>query len=70
MRCEDCKSELCLTCNGSGEGLVDGSWCPQCNGAGVRYDMCYHCQECEYRREEAKWEDAKERYYNAKYGRE
>jgi hypothetical protein len=34
---------ICNSCNGSGEGLYDGSTCGSCKGAGS-YDMgCEHC---------------------------
>ena len=27
--------EICTACNGSGEGLHDGSWCETCSGGGT-----------------------------------
>jgi hypothetical protein len=32
---EDDGPEHCSTCNGSGEGMVDGSRCSRCGGSGV-----------------------------------
>ena len=48
MRCPDCKKdepdddepELCTYCNGSGEGMYDGTRCGHCGGRGtMRHDM-------------------------------
>ena len=27
--------ELCSTCNGTGQGQTDGTWCHQCKGRGT-----------------------------------
>ena len=32
------RSSLCPTCNGTGEGQVDGSHCHSCKGSGVAHD--------------------------------
>ncbi len=49
MQCETCEGigytgELCFTCNGSGEGMYDGSRCYACKGKG--YVICA-CEECD-----------------------
>ena len=46
-RCPDCKEddtddgepEICGYCNGSGEGMHDGTRCSYCRGTGVIHDM-------------------------------
>jgi DnaJ-class molecular chaperone len=30
--------DLCQTCNGTGEGMVDGSYCHACKGKGIARD--------------------------------
>jgi len=42
LRCPDCKEpeeddepELCTQCNGSGEGMCDGTRCSSCHGKGT-----------------------------------
>lgn len=37
---------ICSQCNGSGEGMVDGSSCGYCNGKGIIYTGLYICPEC------------------------
>jgi len=42
MECEEqlrekLAGELCINCNGSGEGYVDGSKCSVCKGSGCEY---------------------------------
>jgi DnaJ-class molecular chaperone len=32
---EQFEPDLCATCNGSGEGMYDGSTCSACKGSGV-----------------------------------
>ena len=48
MRCPDCKKdepddsepEICIYCNGSGEGQYDGTRCGYCGGKGtISHDM-------------------------------
>ena len=37
MNCHACEDEgtvICSRCNGSGEGMADGSTCPTCKGSG------------------------------------
>ena len=48
--CRECEGEgrrepLCLKCNGSGEGMVDGSRCLACKGSGV--DGPWECEDCQ-----------------------
>jgi hypothetical protein len=31
---DECEPGICPTCNGSGEGMTDGSVCPTCKGEG------------------------------------
>lgn len=43
--CEDCEDtgkieDLCSECNGSGEGMYDGSVCRNCKGSGVELFDC------------------------------
>ena len=47
MKCEHCEAgratDRCLTCNGSGEDMHDGTKCRDCGGSGVievECDMC------------------------------
>lgn len=35
--------EIGCSCNGSGEGMYDGSTCRYCNGAGTRSMECSNC---------------------------
>lgn len=35
---EDDIEVICSWCNGSGEGLYDGTTCRNCNGKGVEYE--------------------------------
>jgi len=49
MICEDCEgrgylSDYCSQCNGSGEGLHDGSSCSVCKGSGVEKLECKLCK--------------------------
>jgi len=37
-------SDLCTTCNGSGEGMYDGSYCSTCGGSGECDDTCTICE--------------------------
>jgi len=37
--------ELCNHCNGSGEGMVDGSRCVVCGGSSVVPVACEHCDD-------------------------
>jgi hypothetical protein len=67
--CDKCESSLCFTCNGSGEGMHNGAICRECEGQGTLYSLCDACAERAWREEDEAWERAKERYYNAKYGR-
>lgn len=39
--------DLCGACNGSGEGMYDGSTCPVCKGSGSGFSYC----DCELGRE-------------------
>ena len=48
MNCKNCDGNggiegLCGHCNGSGEGIYDGSHCSICRGSGVSYDSCSYC---------------------------
>jgi len=58
-RCETCSGEgfvdrRCLHCNGSGEGMADGTRCPYCRGHGmVRAD----CPDCAHEREPSYWRE-------------
>lgn len=36
---------LCGTCNGSGEGMRDGTYCVSCNGSGEGGNICSECGE-------------------------
>jgi hypothetical protein len=47
--CNECDNtgyieDICGYCNGSGEGLYDGSTCYQCKGKGTEKIVC----ECQY----------------------
>ena len=33
--CKSCEDDLCTNCNGSGEGMYDGSRCYVCKGKGT-----------------------------------
>ena len=52
--CDTCEGEgyledSCGVCNGSGEGMYDGSSCYYCKGSGVEKiecDACGLCNEC------------------------
>lgn len=40
-KCDDgILTEICGTCNGSGEGFFDGSTCLVCKGKGTEKDYC------------------------------
>lgn len=48
MECLTCEGngkmdELCNTCNGSGEGMHDGSHCRICRGEGSKLVQCIEC---------------------------
>lgn len=48
MDCENCEGTgfiegSCGQCNGSGEGMYDGSICGACKGSGVGYEECDEC---------------------------
>ena len=48
MPCDECNGKGCVevrcpTCNGSGEGMYDGSRCRTCKGSGVLTGECPHC---------------------------
>lgn len=47
MTCDDCEEgrvEIhCSTCNGSGEGMADGTICRECRGWGGYVDRCDTC---------------------------
>ncbi len=50
LRCETCGGEgtvdiMCSTCNGSGEGMYDGSRCYTCRGVGGWVDQT--CPACD-----------------------
>lgn len=36
-------NDLCAKCNGSGEGMTDGSVCGECNGHGVNGQLYCDC---------------------------
>lgn len=36
--------EMCSTCNGSGEGMYDGSTCRRCKGWGGWPEPCHACE--------------------------
>jgi len=40
--CEDTGYITCGSCNGSGEGIADGTTCYNCNGKGVEKCSCQH----------------------------
>jgi hypothetical protein len=47
--CDKCDNtgfieEICINCNGSGEGMGDGSTCNVCKGKGIQIIEC----DCEY----------------------
>lgn len=42
---EDYIEETCIGCNGSAEGMGDGSTCIYCKGSGVNYYSCPNCKE-------------------------
>lgn len=47
--CEVCEGTgwidgYCLTCNGSGEGMADGTKCHACKGSGSCKDGCLTCE--------------------------
>ena len=45
---DDDSDDLCPSCNGSGEGMHDGSSCGSCNGRGVARDADEEYErECE-----------------------
>jgi DnaJ-class molecular chaperone len=52
---------LCNYCNGSGEGMTDGSRCGHCNGSGVErdYDAEYKakCDRADQLNDEARFEE-------------
>ena len=39
------EGNICPTCNGSGEGMADGTWCRRCGGSG---EVPTEEQEAEY----------------------
>ena len=48
VECEACEGngytdEICTNCNGSGEGMYDGTKCRVCKGRG---EQRYDCEEC------------------------
>jgi hypothetical protein len=44
---EDTERGLCGACNGSGEGMHDGTICGSCNGSSEsQYVYCTDCGEC------------------------
>ncbi len=48
-KCENCEDtgvvkEICFLCNGSGEGMYDGSTCYACKGTGIEYVKCTECE--------------------------
>lgn len=56
-KCEKCENgiidDLCGACNGSGEGMYDGSSCRVCKGTGSAWAYC----DCKLGRE-AEYNDA------------
>ena len=47
--CHDCEgigvvSDICYYCNGSGEGLADGTICKACKGTGELNAVCPTCK--------------------------
>jgi DnaJ-class molecular chaperone len=58
--------ELCRTCNGSGEGLHDGSRCSSCKGAGTESsaDDAYEaeCAKADWLNDQARERDADREY--------
>ena len=40
---EGCVDYICNSCNGSGEGMYDGSTCHACRGNGEYRDECPDC---------------------------
>lgn len=54
--CEDEGAPFCPRCNGSGEGMADGSTCPTCHGSGEVPCECSASDDEESAAEEAKYE--------------
>lgn len=42
---DDNTPDLCATCNGSGEGMYDGSTCSVCKGSGVEPARSYNVDD-------------------------
>lgn len=47
---EEIENELCTTCNGSGEGMYEGSRCSSCGGGGEA--RRYNNDDYEYEEQE------------------
>jgi len=48
-KCSECEGtgyieSHCTSCNGSGEGMYDGSCCSTCRGSGSGYAECSTCE--------------------------
>lgn len=58
--------EICCNCNGSGEGMYDGSRCSSCKGSGVETDRdtAYEnaCEKADY-----DYDQARERQYDLEW---
>lgn len=60
---DDCPIDECYCshCNGSGEGMYDGSVCRYCNGSGVERDDSrkedWEAERADQLNDEAKWDD-------------
>jgi len=52
---------ICPQCNGSGEGMYDGSTCHACHGSGVERDDSgredWEAERADQRNDEAKFDD-------------
>ena len=44
LRDGETEEVICATCNGSGEGMYDGSRCANCGGSGVDWAVIEHNQ--------------------------
>lgn len=61
---------LCPTCNGSGEGMYDGSRCSSCRGTGVESDgedwYENQCAKADYENDLAREREADREWENRK----
>ena len=50
IECPECEGkgfieDTCGNCNGSGEGIADGTTCKACKGSGIERYTCQDCDE-------------------------